>query len=92
MTQHASTRKVKRSFTLSPESAAFVRDMRKRHKAASDSEALELLLKEKRLSEKLAEIDAAVKEYYDNASDKELREQSEWAEMTGPNMFADVPE
>ena len=92
MTTQATNRKVKCSFTLSAESVAFVRDMRKRHKAASDSEALELVLKENRMARMQAEIDAAVKEYYDNASEEELREQREWAEGTGPNMFAGIPE
>jgi hypothetical protein len=41
---------------------------------------------------KLREIDAACKEYYDNASDDELAEQREWAEMTAPSMFTDIGE
>jgi hypothetical protein len=51
-----------------------------------------LLLREAMLEAKRREIDAAYKEYYDTASDEELAEQREWAEMTGPNIFAGVPE
>jgi len=41
---------------------------------------------------RLREIDAATKEYYDHASDEELEEQREWAEMTSRNMFTGIPE
>ena len=85
-------RKLKCSFTLTPESVAFVRQSRERLQAASDSEALDFLLREKRLATKQEEIDAAVKAYYGNASEEELQEQREWAELAGPNLFAGVPE
>lgn len=87
MTVQATKRKVKRSFTLSPDSVAFVRDMRKRRRTNSDSEALDLLLREQILEAKRQEIDAAFKAYYDTASDEELREASEWAEMAGPTIL-----
>jgi hypothetical protein len=83
---------VKRSFTLSAEAVAFLGETRRKRKLGSDSEALDLLLREAMLGEKLRQIDAAYKEYYDTASDEELAEQREWAEMTGPNIFAGVPE
>ncbi len=92
MTNHTTTRKVKRSFTLAPDSVAYVRETRRRRKASSDSEALDLLLRESMQARKREEIDAAVKDYYDHASDEELREQREWAEMAGPNVFAGIPE
>jgi hypothetical protein len=92
MTIHATARKIKRSFTLTPDSMAFVRETRRRRRARSDSEALDLLLQESRQARKLEEIDAAYKDYYDNASDEELQEQREWAEQTGPNMFIGIPE
>ena len=83
---------VKRSFTLSAEAVAFLGETRRKRKLGSDSEALDLLLREAMLVAKRREIDAAYKEYYDTASDEELAEQREWAEMTGPNIFAGVPE
>jgi hypothetical protein len=92
MTNHAKARKIKRSFTLTPESAAYVRDTRRRRKAASDSEALDLLLRESMLARKQEEIEAAVRDYYDHASEEELREQHEWAEMAAPSAFAGIPE
>ena len=83
---------VKRSFTLSAEAVAFLGETRRKRKLGSDSEALDLLLRELMLEAKRQAIDAAYKEYYDTASDEELAEQREWAEMTGPNIFAGVPE
>jgi hypothetical protein len=90
MTNQATTRRVKRSFTLTPEVAAFVTETRQRKRAKSDSEALVLLLREAMLEAKLRQIDAAYKEYYNTASEEELAEQSQWAEMAGPNIMADI--
>jgi uncharacterized membrane-anchored protein len=90
MTFQATTRKMKKSFTLTPEAVAFVGEARKKRGAASDSEALDLLLRELILEAKRQAIDAAYKEYYDTASEEDLAEQREWAEKTGPNMFADI--
>jgi len=92
MTIQATSRKVKRSFTLTPEVVAFVGEMRQKRGAGSDSEALDLLLREVMLEAKRRQIDRACEEYYDTVSDQDLAEQREWAEMTGPNMFCGVPE
>jgi hypothetical protein len=92
MTKQRTKRKIKRSFTLAPESVAFVRDLRRRRKTRSDSEALDLLLREAIHARKREEIDAAFKEYYDTASCEELNEQREWAAGTAPNMWIGVPE
>ena len=90
MTMQATVRKMKRSFTLSPEAVAYVGETRQKRGAGSDSEALDLLLREAMLEAKRQEIDAAYKEYYETASEEDLTEQREWAEATGPNMFADI--
>ena len=66
---------MKKSFTLTPESVAFLGETRQRRQAASDSEALDSLLRELMLEAKRQELEAATKEYYDTASDEELAEQ-----------------
>jgi uncharacterized membrane-anchored protein len=71
---------------------AFLSETREKRRAGSDSEALDLLLRELMLEAKRQAIDAAYKEYYDTASDEELAEQREWAELTAPNMWIGVPE
>jgi len=90
MTMQATTRKIKKSFTLMPESLAFLSETRMRRNAGSDSEALDLLLGELTVEAKRQRIDAAYKEYYDTASDEELAEQQEWAEMAGPGILVDL--
>jgi hypothetical protein len=92
MTIQATTRRVKRSFTLTPEVAAFVTETRQKQRAKSDSEALVLLLRELMLGAKRQELEAATKAYYDTASDEELTEQSEWAEQASRSMWIGVPE
>jgi hypothetical protein len=91
MTMQATTRKMKRSYTLAPEVVAFVGEMRQKRGVGSDSETLDLLLREVMLEAKRREIDAAFQEYYDTASEEDLAEQREWAQMTGPNMFRGIP-
>ena len=85
-------RKIKRSFTLTPDAAKFITESRRRRKSRSDSEALDLLLRELMTEANRQEIDAACKTYYDEASDEELAEQREWANQTSQNMWIGVPE
>lgn len=92
MTMQATGRKIKKSFTLAPEAVAFLSETRVKRKAGSDSEALDLLLRELMLEAKRQELEAATKEYYDTASDEELAEQLEWAEMASASMWRGVPE
>ncbi|HEV2323259.1 MAG TPA: hypothetical protein VGS10_04810 [Terracidiphilus sp.] len=92
MTIQATSRKIKRSFTLTRESLAFVHETRRRRRASSDSEALDLLLRELMLAAKRREVDEAFKVYYDAASEEELQEQREWADGTAGNMRTGIPE
>ena len=90
MTTQATNRRVKRSFTLTPEVVAFLTETRQKKRAKSDSEALVMLLRESMLQAKRRQLDAATRAYYDTASGEELAEQREWADMTGPNMLVDM--
>ena len=92
MTIGAKARKMRLSFTLTAEAVAFLCETRKRRGARSDSEALDLLLREAMLEAKRHELDAACKEFYDKAADEELAEQREWAEMAGPNICNVAPD
>ena len=82
--------KVKRSFTITPESAQFLRQARTEIHAASDSEALDLLLRELMLKRKLKALDAAYTDYYDSISEAQLGEEQEWATMAGPGLVAGI--
>ena len=90
MTPQATLNKVKRSFTISPESAAFLREARAERNAQSDSETLDLLLKEQLELRKLAAIDAAYTDYYDSISNELIEEEREWAKNVGKNVFAGI--
>jgi hypothetical protein len=90
MATKATLNKIKRSFTISPESEAFLRESRAERKAGSDSETLDLLLKELMDKRKLAAIDAAYTDYYDSISDDQIAEEREWAQKVGPNVFAGI--
>ena len=92
MTKQATVKKIKMSITLSPEVVAYVKQSRKRRKAASNSEAMDMILRESMLLQKQAEIDAAYREYYDNVSDEILAEERQWAEGTASNMWLGIPE
>jgi hypothetical protein len=88
MTVQTTSRKMKRSLT--PDVVAFVGEMRQKRGAGSDSEALDLLLREAMLEARRREIDDAYKEYYDTASDEDLAAERDWADLVGPNILIDL--
>jgi hypothetical protein len=73
--------KAKKSYTLSPESVAFLETLRKRRRAASTSSVLEEILQSVRRQQERASIERSVSAYYSSLSDKEVAEQSEWGEF-----------
>lgn len=87
----ATVRKMKRSFSLTPESVAFVADTRRQRQAGSDSEALDILLREAMLEVKRQELEASITAYYDSITDEERAEEREWADNTAPNLWLGVP-
>jgi len=90
MTMQATVRKMKRSFTLTPEVVAFVSETRQRRQVGSDSETLDLLLRELMLEARRQEFEAACKAYYDSASEEELAEERQWAEMAGSSLLLEA--
>lgn len=81
MTNVIAKRRIKKSYSISAEAESFVRKVRKTRKIASDSEALDLLLREAIEVHRKSAVDAAYKAYYDSASDQELEEEKSWAEF-----------
>ena len=81
MTNTVTKRRIKKSYSISVEAESFVRKVRKARKIASDSEALDLLLRESIEVHRKSAVDAAYKAYYDSASDQELEEEQTWAEF-----------
>ncbi|MGB6940809.1 MAG: hypothetical protein WBE37_00265 [Bryobacteraceae bacterium] len=74
-------RKAKKSYTLSPESVAFLETLRKRRRAASISSVLEEILQAVRRQQERAGIEKSVFAYYTSLSDQEVAEQAQWGEF-----------
>jgi len=75
---HGQARKVKKSFSISLESEAFLKRMRKERKVPSESETLDVLLRELMATQKQRAIESAYVEYYDSLSDEDVAEQRAW--------------
>lgn len=73
--------KTKRSYTLSPESVAFLENLRKRRRASSTSAVLEEIVQAARRRGARAAIEKSVSEYYSSLAAEEMREQTEWADF-----------
>jgi DNA-binding PadR family transcriptional regulator len=71
-------RKAKKSYTLSPESVAFLERLRRKRRAPSTSSILEEILQAARRRQQRAAVDRAVTEYYGFLSDAEAEEQLQW--------------
>jgi len=78
---HRTGRKAKKSYTLSPESVAFLETMRKKRHAASVSSVLDEILQGLRRHARRTSIDQAVTRYYSSLSTREEAEQKEWGEF-----------
>ncbi len=74
-------RKAKKSYTLSPESVAFLEAMRKKQRAASVSAVLDEILRGVRREHELASIERAVADYYGSLSTEDAADQVEWGEF-----------
>lgn len=73
--------RVKKSYSISKESEQFIRRIRKLRHIASDSEALDQLLRESMAAHRRSSIDAAYRAYYDVATEADLAEESAWGEF-----------
>lgn len=81
MTRTNQNRKAKKSYTLSPQTVAFLESMREKRHAPSTSHVLEEILQAfKRGQEKLA-LERAVNDYYTGLSAEEAEEQVRWGEF-----------
>ncbi len=81
MTANPNTR-IKKSYSISREAEQFIRRVRKTRKIASDSEALDQILRESHLAHTRASIDAAYTAFYNVASENDLEEESAWAQFS----------
>jgi hypothetical protein len=74
-------RKTKRSYTLSPESVAYLEGLRKRRRSASTSAVLDEILLAARRHQERFNIEKSVAAYYSSLSPAELAELGEWGDF-----------
>jgi hypothetical protein len=73
--------KRRRTFTLSPESLAYLEQEARHRKLDSQSAFLDALLQEKSMEQRRAALEANVTAYYDSLTDEEVEEQRAWGEL-----------
>jgi hypothetical protein len=78
--------KRRRTFTLSPESLAYLEQQARRRKLGSQSAFLDELLLEKTREQRRAALEANVAAYYDSLTEEEVEEQRAWGEFAEQNL------
>jgi hypothetical protein len=73
--------KRRRTFTLSPESLAYLDEQARQRKLGSQSAFLDELLLAKTMEQRRAALEANVTAYYDSLSDEEVEEHRAWGEL-----------
>ena len=86
MKNRRSSRKQRRTFTLSAESLAYLEHEARQRKIESQSALLDELLLEKTREQQLAATEAKIRAYYDRLSDEEVEEQRAWGEFAEQNL------
>jgi hypothetical protein len=78
--------KRRRTFTLSPESLAYLEQQARRRKLGSQSAVLDELLLEKTREQWREALEANVTAYYDSLSEAEVEEDRLWGEFAGRHL------
>ena len=86
MNRATTSRKQRRTFTLSLESLSYLEQEARRLQIESQSSVLDELLREKIRDQQLAAIEAKITSYYDNLSDEEMEEDRAWGEFAGSQL------
>jgi hypothetical protein len=84
------SRKIKKSFSISPESDSFIRKACKERKSKSESETLDALLSELIAIREQRAIEAAYTDYYDSLAEEEMSEERAWGAVTESQLAAGV--
>jgi hypothetical protein len=84
--------KRRRTFTLSPESLAYLEQQARERQLDSQSAVLDELLQEKTREQQRATLEAKITAYYDSLSDEEVEERRAWGEFAEQNLVLDEEE
>ena len=87
-----SSRKIRRTVTLSPESDAYIKKQTRERKLGSHSAFLDQLLLEKAQEQRLAAIEAQITAYYDSLTPEEIEENRAWGEFAGSHLVLNEEE
>jgi hypothetical protein len=79
MPRAAKDRKEKKTFSLSPDSITFLNAVAKNYRSVS--EALDHLIKERKLEAEKQRVSAGIRNYYDALSDSEREENRLWGQF-----------
>ncbi|HEX3739042.1 MAG TPA: hypothetical protein VHV29_04885 [Terriglobales bacterium] len=90
MSKPNTSRKEKRTFSLSRESLHFLESMRKKQKRASVSAVLDELIAQQRRSQEADRISASIASYYNSLTDNEVTEDRLWGQFA-ETQFPDEP-
>jgi hypothetical protein len=82
--------KIKKSFSISVESEAFIRRSCRERKSDSESETLDALLSELRAIRQKEAIEAAYAEYYESLTDEEIADEQAWGTFTQSQLVEEV--
>jgi len=77
----SSTRKSRKTFSLSRESVTYLEALRKARKGKSISSVLDDLIRQRREAEDMKRISASVTRYYDSLSSEEVAEDRAWGDF-----------
>lgn len=81
MQRTRSTRKLKRTFSLSQEALDCLERIRKEQGLPSASAALDQLIRAKKLEEENKRVSASVTNYYDSIGEEEMQENRQWGQF-----------
>jgi hypothetical protein len=78
----SSQKKLRRSFTLSPESVAYLEAARLERQADSTSAVLDEILQDRQKQDERQRLRASISAYYDVMTDEEAAENQRWARLS----------
>jgi hypothetical protein len=81
MNRTKANRTIKKAFTLSPESVAFLEKTRKKRRVGTVSVVLEQILRDARHEQERASIERAITDYYSSLADSDVEEKEQWGDF-----------
>ena len=81
------SRKIRKTFSLSRHSVRRLESIQQERRAASLTEALEVLISEDEQRERMAKIEAECSAYYTSLSDADMQSDAEWGTAGGLSLL-----